>query len=78
MIVTCVGKPNYFKNLSMCQSETLIIDVGISFDENGKLCGDVEHNDCNNNCIGFITPVPNGVGLLTRLALLKNVLGCNK
>lgn len=46
-----------------------VIDVGINRDENGKLCGDIEgSNDY------YKTPVPSGVGLMTRAMLLKNVL----
>lgn len=48
-----------------------IIDVGINFDKNGKLCGDVIVNPIDKD---RVTPVPGGVGLLTRLALLENIL----
>ena len=50
--------------------KTLIIDAGINRDENGKMCGDVDpfvykiHDN--------ITPVPGGVGLLTRAMLMHN------
>ena len=46
-----------------------VIDVGINFDENGKLVG-----DCINTENRDVTPVPGGVGLLTRVALLENTL----
>lgn len=46
-----------------------IVDVGINIDENGKLCGDAEAvTVCEK------TPVPGGVGVLTRLALLMNIV----
>jgi methylenetetrahydrofolate dehydrogenase (NADP+)/methenyltetrahydrofolate cyclohydrolase len=45
------------------------VDVGINFDENGKLVG-----DCFNTEGRDVTPVPGGVGLLTRVALLENTL----
>lgn len=48
---------------------SLLIDVGINFDENGKIVGDCEHVSGVEK-----TPVPGGVGLLTRLALIENVL----
>ena len=41
----------------------------IVFDENGKMCG-----DCYNTEGKEITPVPGGVGLLTRLAMLHNII----
>lgn len=38
----------------------------------GKLCGDISKDSYDSNAL--ITPVPGGVGLLTRAMLLKNVL----
>lgn len=48
----------------------IIFDVGINFDDNGKLVG-----DCYPNLkrVAFQSPVPGGVGLLTRLQLLENI-----
>lgn len=68
IIVTAVGKPNFITK-DMIKDNQIVIDVGIAFDENGKLCGDCEKGMGNN-----VTPVPGGVGLLTRVALLENVL----
>ena len=55
------------------------MDIGINRDKDNKLCGDV-------NCCSFeeylsgtyVTPVPGGVGLLTRLALMQNTLNAYK
>lgn len=58
----------------MISTGTLVIDAGISVDENGKLHGDCDPALYNREDID-ITPVPGGVGLLTRLALMKNFLG---
>ena len=66
LIVTAVGKP-YF--LNCYPIHVPVIDVGINFDENGKLVG-----DCFNTEGRDVTPVPGGVGLLTRCALLDNVI----
>ena len=55
------------------------IDVGttsmkmVLFDENGKMCGDFDREDAL-RMTNYCTPVPGGVGLLTRLALLENVM----
>lgn len=46
-----------------------IVDVGININEEGKLCG-----DCENVTVCEKTPVPGGVGLLTRLALITNLI----
>lgn len=51
----------------------VIFDVGINFDENGKLVGDCEPN----LPAAFQSPVPGGVGLLTRLQLLENIITLN-
>jgi methylenetetrahydrofolate dehydrogenase (NADP+)/methenyltetrahydrofolate cyclohydrolase len=45
-----------------------IVDVGINF-KDGKLVGDCFNTEGRN-----VTPVPGGVGLLTRCALLDNVI----
>lgn len=66
LIVCAVGKAKF---LNCYPIHVPVIDVGINFNENGKLCGDcfnIENRD--------VTPVPGGVGLLTRCALLDNVI----
>lgn len=65
LIVSAVGKAGF---LNCYPIYVPIIDVGINFDENGKLVG-----DCINTEFRDVTPVPGGVGLLTRLALLENI-----
>ena len=57
----------------MVRDDTLIIDAGISVDEQGKLHGDVDPALYDRDYVQ-VTPVPGGVGLLTRLALMKNLL----
>jgi methylenetetrahydrofolate dehydrogenase (NADP+)/methenyltetrahydrofolate cyclohydrolase len=65
LIIVAVGKPGFFNCYPI---HSPIIDVGINVDENGKLVG-----DCINKEDRDVTPVPGGVGLLTRVALLDNV-----
>lgn len=48
---------------------TWVVDVGMNRNDEGKLCG-----DCENITVTNKTPVPGGVGLLTRLALLANAV----
>ena len=75
IVITAIGKPKYFDASYFSNKTELVIDVGINRDENNKLCGDV---DDGNVLLAFphiyITPVPGGVGLLTRVALLDNVV----
>ncbi len=63
LIICAVGKPGFIKASDWTAP---IIDVGINFVD-GKLVGDVSGTAHN------VTPVPGGVGLLTRYALLENV-----
>lgn len=67
LVVTAVGKPHF---LDCSEVNAPIIDVGINFDDNGKLVGDCYNTDYAK----AVTPVPGGVGLLTRCALLDNVI----
>ena len=66
LIVCAVGKPKF---LNCYPLHMPIIDVGINFNDEGKLCGDCFNTENRN-----VTPVPGGVGLLTRCALLENVV----
>lgn len=50
-----------------------VIDVGMDRDEDGRLCGDVDYDDVF-NVAGAITPVPGGVGPMTRAMLMGNVV----
>lgn len=50
-----------------------VIDVGMDRDEDGRLCGDVDYDEVF-NVAGAITPVPGGVGPMTRTMLMSNVV----
>ena len=50
-----------------------VIDVGMDRDEDGKLCGDVDFESAG-LVAGAITPVPGGVGPMTRAMLMHNVV----
>ena len=65
LIVTAVGKADF---LNCYPLHMPIVDVGINF-KDGKLVGDCFNTEGRN-----VTPVPGGVGLLTRCALLDNVI----
>ena len=57
----------------MVKDGAVVIDVGISRDENGKLAGDVDFENVKDVC-SFITPVPGGVGPMTVTMLMHNTL----
>lgn len=54
-----------------------VIDVGINRDAQGKLCGDVDYDDCL-EIAGAITPVPGGVGPMTIAMLMTNCVKAAK
>lgn len=71
IVVSAIGRPNYF-NENHFSCNQILIDVGINIDENGKFCGDIS-KDVKEN-VKYGTPVPGGVGKLTVLRLLENVV----
>lgn len=50
-----------------------VLDVGINFDDEGNLCGDADF-DTVESVVSAITPVPRGVGSVTTVAMLRNVV----
>lgn len=67
ILVTAVGEENFITQ-DMVNKDVLIFDVGITRDSGGKMCGDVDKRvECY-----YKTPVPKGVGLLTRTAFVQN------
>lgn len=72
ILVAAIGKPKFVTG-DMIKPGAVVIDVGINRDENGKLCGDVDF-DAAEAKASFITPVPGGVGLMTRAMLLVNTI----
>ena len=76
ILVAAVGKPKFVK-ADMIKEGAVVIDVGMDRDENGKLCGDVDFEDCKEKA-GYITPVPGGVGPMTIAMLMKNALTAAK
>lgn len=78
IVITALGVPNFLKG-SMIKKGAVIIDVGITrIDDSTKergfyLAGDVDYNDVSEKA-SWITPVPGGVGPMTRAMLLKNTL----
>ena len=70
--VAAVGKRNVL-TADMVKPGAVVIDVGMNRDEAGKLCGDVDFEGVK-NVAGWITPVPGGVGPMTRAMLLVNTI----
>lgn len=72
ILVAAVGIAKFVK-ADFVKPGAAVIDVGMNRDENGKLCGDVDF-DSVQPIAGFITPVPGGVGPMTRAMLMQNTL----
>ena len=78
IIISAIGIPEFIKS-DMIKTGSTIIDVGISrVDDNSstkgyKIVGDIDFEDVSSK-VGFITPVPGGVGPMTIAMLLKNTL----
>ena len=74
LVISAVGKAKFLDS-SYFTNTKLVIDVGINRDDNGKLCGDVDYEEVENNLENiYVTPVPGGVGKLTVLALIENTV----
>ncbi len=72
IVVSAVGKPGLVPP-EWIKPGAVVIDVGITRGENNKLYGDVQF-DAVKEVASWITPVPGGVGPMTRIALLQNTL----
>lgn len=76
IVVSAVGKPELVTK-DMVKEGAVIIDVGNTSDENGKLKGDVAFDEVK-EVASAITPVPGGVGPLTITMVLNNTLLAEK
>ena len=72
ILVAAVGHRDTI-TADMVKPGAAVIDVGMNHNPAGKLCGDVDF-DAVREVAGWITPVPGGVGPMTRAMLLVNTL----
>jgi len=57
----------------MVKEGAVVVDIAINRDPDGNLCGDVVYDEAVTKA-SHITPVPGGVGLVTRAMLMRNTL----
>lgn len=76
ILVCAIGKPKFF-NREYISPNTVVVDVGIHRQEDGKLCGDVDFEDVK-DIVSAITPVPGGVGQMTIAMLMQNCVQAAK
>lgn len=76
VIVSAVGRPGLVTKDDVKEG-AVVIDVGNTPDENGKLKGDIAYDEVK-EVAGAITPVPGGVGPMTITMVLNNTLIAEK
>lgn len=78
IVICALGKPAFLK-AEMIKEGAVVIDVGTTrvpstLTKSGfKLMGDADFEEVSKKC-SYITPVPGGVGLMTRVSLMQNTL----
>jgi len=72
ILVVAAGKAAMI-TADFVSENSVIVDVGINVDSDGKLCGDVDF-DAVAPKAAYITPVPGGVGAVTSSVLAKHVV----
>lgn len=78
ILIVAIGKPD-FVTADMVKQGAVVVDVGITRVNDSsrasgfRLVGDVHFESVKEKC-SFITPVPGGVGPMTRASLLQNTL----
>lgn len=72
ILVSAIGKAK-FVTADFVKDGAVVIDVGINFDEDGKMVGDVDMDAVLDKVSG-ITPVPRGVGSVTTTVLAMNLI----
>jgi len=75
ILISAVGKPGLIQ-ADMVKAGAVVIDIGITATSEG-FKGDVDFEKVRKKT-SFITPVPGGVGPMTVVSLMKNVLKASK
>lgn len=72
ILVCATGKPKFFTD-EYVKEGAIVVDVGMNRDEEGGLCGDVDVQAVVDK-VSALTPVPGGVGPMTRAQLMLNTV----
>ncbi len=72
ILIVAIGKPQFIKG-NMIKNGVIIIDVGINNINYNKILGDVDYKSVIGKA-SYLTPVPGGIGPMTRIMLLNNTL----
>lgn len=74
LIIVAAGKHGVLNRSYKLKETAVVLDVGINFSAEGKLIGDCEKD----LPVAFQSPTPGGTGLLTRLAVIENLIFLSK
>lgn len=78
IIISAVGRPKYLDASYLNkEKKQWLIDVGINHDDQGNLCGDIDASSVQ-GVAHALTPVPGGVGPMTIVTLVQNLLQAAK
>ncbi|MCL2497057.1 MAG: bifunctional 5,10-methylenetetrahydrofolate dehydrogenase/5,10-methenyltetrahydrofolate cyclohydrolase [Symbiobacteriaceae bacterium] len=72
LLIVAAGRPRIVGKDYLAPGQ-IVIDVGINYDEEDELCGDVNFEEAE-PIVASITPVPGGVGTVTTSVLVKHVV----
>lgn len=72
IVISATGKPKLVKK-SWIKPGAIVIDIGIETQDDGSLIGDVDFDEVR-QIASWITPVPGGVGPMTRVSILENLM----
>lgn len=72
IVISATGVINMV-TADMIKDGAVVIDIGINRNSDGKVVGDVDFENVKEKA-SFITPVPGGIGLVTRAVLMENIL----
>lgn len=72
IVICAVGRARMFSKYFFVPGQ-VVLDVGINFDAEGNLCGDVDY-DAVAPIVDYITPVPGGIGSVTTQITMDHVV----
>lgn len=72
LVVAALGRAKMVDD-SYFSKDTIVVDVGINVDEEGKLCGDVDREKALGK-VKALTPVPGGIGSVTSTVLMDHIV----
>ena len=72
ILISAAGQPGLI-TADMVKRGAVVVDVAVNRDARGRLCGDADYEAVQERA-SYITPVPGGVGPVTRAVLMENTL----